>query len=412
MKILMLDLFEPEFTEKDRVAGFWNLAETEFDASIIRIPLLQMGGDPEAYREAALSGLKQAEVIVSLGNMMLVQAFGQNYGFFDLLKEKIAGGTPFFFQFSRAWERYYNPHGGGRMSQNTTVRELFRFVGVSPTPIKVFSTDTHESDWSGASTWFRAGDDLFTYPEIFGGIQKILLTGANLLRYGDGCFRLVEVGPLHELVDDEDKFTNLPADQRKVVAVVRDHEKQKGLIFGGNLASDRTKLVGGWRSGFDENEEVVRSVLKYLAHRADTAENRSQEAYKLFDRLERELSRLVFRKFDATNDPNKILLVIPEEVAKKLPIFKGSRDPSYLTYLNLVDLVLKNWERFSPLFAPNSKSVTKKALQSVNYGVRRYVAHPHRAESEGYTFATEDLRKLEGALSIVKAAALASSIED
>ncbi len=44
------------------------------------------------------------------------------------------------------------------------------------------------------------------------------------------------------------------------------------------------------------------------------------------------------------------------------------------------------------------------SLKSLNYGIRRYVAHPHRAEFEGYEFGKEDLQKLKVACELVNTA--------
>lgn len=404
MKIFFLDVYEAPDHEKSRIEGFWRLAESEFDATLVRLPLYTRAMDNVAYCNNAVAALEDAEAIVGLGNKHLVNSFENAYNFNNLLKEKIDDGTPFFLQSIRDWERYFHPHGGGRAEHHRYVRELYKHIEVSLTPTKVFSGDAHETDWSGASIWFRSGDGCFINSEILGGNDKVLLSQANLLGYDRGCYPLIEVGPLHQFVGAGDFFEPRPVGERCVVAIERQFKKQNGLVFSGNLALDRTELMGGWQSGFDENEKVVSAILNYLGKRADTSVNRSQEAYRLFSELERQLSRLVHKGLGAYSNRILLLEFIDEEVLRGLPVRERIPDTSYLTYLNLVNLMLGNWDRFKDILQPNSKTLTKKTLQSLNYGVRRYVAHPHRVEFDGYEFGKEDLQKLKVALELVETA--------
>ncbi|MEQ9695935.1 hypothetical protein [Shimia sp. SDUM112013] len=401
MKIFFLDVYEKPHDEKTRVEGFWELAAREFGASLARFPLFTSDMDNVAYCKRVIEALEESEAVVGLTNKELITTFGDGYGFFSKLIEKIKEGTPFLLQSIRDWERYFSPRGGGQLEHYQYVRELYKHIEVFPTPTKVFSTDRHKDDWSDSSVWFRAGDSCFLNSELLGGREEALLSQANLLEYGRGCFPLIETGLLHYFVGPGDFLEQRPVGEKNVVAVERHFQKQNGLVFSGDFAQDRRRLSGGWQSGFDENEEMVRSVLKYIAKRADTAENRSQEAYRVFSDLERQLSLLVHKALNAYSNRLALLSYIEQDVIDELPLRDGVPDTSYLTYLNLVNLLLKNWARFLPLFHPQSKTLVKKSLQGVNYGIRRYVAHPHRAEFEGYAFRKEDIQKLKVARKMV-----------
>ena len=64
---------------------------------------------------------------------------------------------------------------------------------------------------------------------------------------------------------------------------------------------------------------------------------------------------------------------------------------SLATYDDLIDIILENWECFRKIFMGVGKGKIKKRLQSVNYKYRRQLAHPHKAEQEGFVFKDTDV---------------------
>lgn len=373
-------------------------ADDLFDAPIVRSPMFDGSIDGSQYINNIVEPLAESEAIVAFDNIFLLEVCGSSPEFRKTLLSKIDEGTPFFIQSMRRWESYFNPFGGANDDDKKFPRDFFRHIGVVPTPIKVFSKDMHEGDWSGAQSWFRAGDGCFLNADLLGGVSKILISRANLLSYDTDCFPAVEIGPLHELVDDGDYFVDRPIGERLVVAVERRSKNQKGLVLSGNLALDRRQLVGGWESGFEENEDMVYAILRYLANNANTAQRRSQRAYIAFDQLERTLSKLVHTCLGADKDRAMLLPYLSIEAKNKLIARAGKPDTSRLDLSDLMTLMWKNWEQFRDCFAPASKKSIRKPMEGFNQGLRRYIAHPHLAQEEGYKFPESDIEKMEQVL--------------
>ena len=68
---------------------------------------------------------------------------------------------------------------------------------------------------------------------------------------------------------------------------------------------------------------------------------------------------------------------------------KGGANYSLANYNDLANIILENWVLFQAAFKRNSKSQVKKQLQSLNYKYRRYLAHPHKAEQEGFVLGNQ-----------------------
>ncbi len=75
-------------------------------------------------------------------------------------------------------------------------------------------------------------------------------------------------------------------------------------------------------------------------------------------------------------------------------------DYSLATYDDLVLILLHNWNLFEAELRI-SKSAGRKTFNKINYGLRRYIAHPHKAEMHGYTFEQEDIDDIHAALKII-----------
>ena len=72
-------------------------------------------------------------------------------------------------------------------------------------------------------------------------------------------------------------------------------------------------------------------------------------------------------------------------------------------YNDLLRILWHNWDAFSPLFAI-SRTQIKRTLERINYGLRRYLAHPHKASRHGYEFGPKDIAAVETGLALVGSA--------
>ena len=119
--------------------------------------------------------------------------------FLDVLITRLGSGAPFLLQTSRLRDQINN----GEVP--SYVERLFRHCDVMPTEHRVFS-EAHgfEGHMSPMNCWFTKGDGCFLYPEFFTGIDRVLLSGANLLDYDGDTFPIILASELHESTDAGD----------------------------------------------------------------------------------------------------------------------------------------------------------------------------------------------------------------
>jgi hypothetical protein len=236
-------------------------------------------------------------------------------------------------------------------------------------------------------------------PEILGGVDKILLNSANELQYFENVFPVVQIGPSHNLVDLGDLFVDRQLGSRPSVAVERRTETEFALVFAGDIAKDTRQTIGGLLHGFAENEKAVTKVIDHLARSIDNEERRSLIAYEKFSRLERRLGRLIFDVLTKHLGNENIINAFPERVLENIKTDDG-HDYSLANYSDLLSIVWHNWDTFSPLFAISRKQL-KKPLERINFGLRRYLAHPHKADRHGYQFRPEEVAAVETGLALI-----------
>src|SRR5262245_56877547 len=125
-------------------------------------------------------------------------------------------------------------------------------------------------------------------------------------------------------------------------------------------------------------------------------------SYEKFSRLERELGDLVSDVLSRYLGNNDIHKAFPLEVLQNINK-DGSYDYSQANYSDLLHILWHNWDTFSPLFAI-SRTQLKRTLDRINYGLRPYLAHPHKANRHGYEFGPKDIAAVETGLALIGSA--------
>jgi hypothetical protein len=156
----------------------------------------------------------------------------------------------------------------------------------------------------------------------------------------------------------------------------------------------------GMRGGFTRNRQS--KIIDHLARSIDNEEKRSLIAYEKFSRLERKLGDLISGVLIRHLGKEEIHAAFPEKVLENVSK-GGTCDYSQAHYNDLLSIILHNWDAFSPLFA-TSRTQLKKTLERINYGLRRYLAHPHKASRHGYQFRRDDVAAVETGLALIESA--------
>jgi hypothetical protein len=391
--VLILD---PTFGNVDDLMGFKNLAREQHDWSFTRLSFEASQSNPPGYSKELYPAVERADIVLCFGNYFwFTFCEVADSTFSNLIDQKLSSGVPFLLELVRAAERIRSRQLGA------SVQILLRRLGVLPTLNRIFSEiDAHPDHVSGGSCWFRREDGCLMNPQILGGIDKVLISTTNELKYFEDVFPLIQIGPTHDIVDEGDNFVLGQFGQRPAVALERRTETEFAIIIGGDVAKDSRETVGGMLHGWTENEKFVRKIVSHLAASLDNREKRSLIAYATFAQLERELGELIENVLKKISGVEAIYSAFPQRVLENISR-SGSTDYAMATYSDLTDIILHNWNAFMPFFG-QSKTQFRNTLVGINFGSRRYIAHPHKANQMNYDFSRKDINAIEAALRLVQ----------
>jgi hypothetical protein len=201
MKALFPDAHEPTASADSGISGLVDICR-ENGIDVVRYPSdhWKKFSQVEDFGDEFKRELREATLLLSLGSFYWLKFFGQVFGVNALIQDEIRDGKPFIFQSVRGWEKYFSKFGTQPGSE--PIQALFRLMGVTPTPLQVFTNDAGSSVGGGAVAFFRAGDNCFLNADVLGDSDAILLHQPNILGFGRGVYPVVETGPLHQLIDD------------------------------------------------------------------------------------------------------------------------------------------------------------------------------------------------------------------
>jgi hypothetical protein len=306
-------------------------------------------------------------------------------------------GVPALFQLPRFFDRLRSGQIASR------VERIFRDCEVNSTNNRVYSElDFYRDHSSPMSSWFRKSDGCLLNPELFTGIDRLLMSGTNLLDYAGDTFPIVEAGPLHLFVDAGDLPSKGVLGRKNAVAVLRRTASEFSIFLGGNALDAPTETIGGVLPGIEENKTLALRLLQAL-HEATQGNRYLNQAYSAFSQLERDLGKLISDVLFRASNTVSIENYFPKRVIDHT-LTKGGISYSLANYDDLADIILENWNYFRTVFIGASKGKVKKRLQSLNYKYRRPLAHPHKAEREGFVFKNTDVDEIRSVHTVVQRA--------
>lgn len=179
-KILSLDAHEAGKPEDDRISGLSRLCQG-LGLEVIRYSSDDWQKFPNVgeFADEFIEKVWRCDLILGHGSYFWVKFFRDQLGVNSAIVEAIDAGKPFIFQSVRGWERFFSPQV---QPAAAFVQNLFRHVGVEPTPVKVFSDDVASPVGGGAVVNFRAGDDCFLNADILGESDSLTLVQPNCQR--------------------------------------------------------------------------------------------------------------------------------------------------------------------------------------------------------------------------------------
>jgi hypothetical protein len=396
VRALVLD---PIHGARNPAAPLSDLAKAHYSWSIEQVSFEDTQRNPRPTLSRVQEALEEVDVVIGLGDFFLFDWLPGEIGekYVDRVQSRMRAGLPCLFQLPR----FFDGLRSGQIAKRA--ERIFRACEVFSTNNRVFSEhDSYVGHSSPMSPWFRKADGCLLNPELFTGIESVLMSSVNLLDYAGDTFPIIEAGPLHLFVDDGDYPSEGVLGRKNAAGVLRRTATEFSIFLGGSALNAPRVTVGGPLPGIDANPVLATRLLQAL-HEATQGNRYLNEAYAAFSQLERDLGGLIEDVLSKTANGASIDMFFPEHVKQHIS-GKGGINFSLAAYDDLVDIVLENWGAFQTIFKGLSKSKTKAALQRLNYKYRRPLAHPHKAEREGIIFKRTDVDDIRETHTIIKSA--------
>jgi hypothetical protein len=387
LRALVLD---PSYGAHNRAGPLRDLATSNFSWSWEQIDFEETQvADPGPILTRVRTALEASDVLIGLGDFFLFAWLGEAFGdeYVKLVQDRMHAGMPALFQLPRAFDRFRTGEIAAR------VERIFRDSEVFSTNNRVYSEqDYYEGHSSPMSCWFRKSDGCLLNPELFTGIDRLLMSSTNLLAYDGDTFPIVEAGPLHLFVDAGDLPSRGVLGQKNAVAVLRRTATEFSIFLGGSALDAPTKTLGGILPGIEMNQNLALKVLKSL-HEAAQGNRYLNQAYSAFSQLERDLGKMIAEVLRKIGNSDRIEEYFPPRVIDHT-LTKTGIVYSLANYDDLIEIILHNWKCFQIIFEETGKNTVKRRLQSLNYKYRLHLAHPHKAEQEGFVFKDIDVNEI------------------
>jgi hypothetical protein len=190
--------------------------------------------------------------------------------------------------------------------------------------------------------------------------------------------------------------------RKNAAAVLRHTATEHSIFLGGSALDAPTDTLGGTLPGIQANPVLAIRLLQAL-HNATQGNRYLNDAYASFSQLERDLGKLISDVLSTASNGASIEQYFPEHVKQHMQAKRGI-SLSLANYDDLTDIILENWDLFQSVFIGASRSQVKRQLQRLNYKYRRQLAHPHKAEQEGFIFKNTDVDAIRDVHAAVRSA--------
>ncbi len=352
------------------------------------------------------SELADADIIIGLGNFLaLFQSGTELESLLALLRSKIDAGCPALFDGCDTLFTHAFP------DLERQIRVFFDRYGIHLTPIKVASkTREYEAHSSSMCCVFKGDDDSLLDAGLFSGTDSVIGSGSRLIQYDANVFPLIEASGLHFFVDEGD----LPAvgnlGRKNAVAVRLARGRQCLIALSGSFLRDRTRTLGGTTPGLEDNVRFAENLIDELTEHGRTHINHALSAFELFCELEVRLGEILETGLTRRSGSSNFFELLPPNVRKRLRTKFGMLDYSRAFYSDLVTILEQYWADFQRYFLSAtgesmSPSAVMESLREVNE-LRKYLAHPAKAQQEKRKITASDVEKLRCALDLIRNASL------
>ena len=190
---------------------------------------------------------------------------------------------------------------------------------------------------------------------------------------------------------DGDLLFNGSLGMKNTIAVRADLFDSLQIFYTGRMFENPyTDIVGREHFGITKNKKLAENIIKCLDDAVDKPAPHINTCFELFNQLERRLGLLIEHKL--TTEHIKTWLEQNAADEKYIRINLGQ-----VNFAELVQLICSHWQSFAENIQLEKEEFRVKCL-TINKRERRYLAHPIKAEAEGYEFSESSTKLIRQVL--------------
>jgi hypothetical protein len=364
-------------TYQESVSKFIQLAEQITDWKFSYIEELQKFPDnPEEWLDDVRNKIDSCEIIISFNGMSFLMVTGTYRAEFqERLIKKIRSGTPVF---SKLLEYRINSNSD---FDEDLMKPICKTLGASALFYRVYSnTNRPQNDPNPYCTIFEKAKDELRDPELFKKVNSVYGDAAALINYEPELYPLIDAAPSDfQFVDQGDLFFNGSLGMKNTIAVRGDLFDSIQILYTGRMFENAyDDVMGRVHFGIEKNLKFAENIIKCLDAAVSKSVIYETKCYEMFSQLERRLGLLIESKLSSAD----VVVWIDEH----------SRENEYkrtnlgqLNFIELSKIICSHWTTFDSHIALDKEPFRLKC-NAINKRERRYLAHPIKAETDGYDF--------------------------
>jgi hypothetical protein len=345
-------------------------------------------GNPEGWLDDVRAKLDSCEIIISFRGMDFLKVAGTySAEFQERIINKIRAGTPIL---TRLLEHRTNPN---IEFDEDLMNPICKTLGASALYYRVYSNiNRPEDDPNPYCTLFQKAKDELRDPELFKKVNSVYSDAAALINYEPELYPLIDADPSEfEFVDQGDMFFNGSLGFKNTIAVRGDRFDSIQILYTGRMFENAyDDVMGRTHFGIEKNLKFAENIIKCLDSAISKPEHYETKCYELFSQLERRLGLLIESKLSSA----KVEEWIDEHATKSE--YKRT-NLGQLNFMELSNIICSHWTTFDGHIVVDKEQFRFKC-KAINRRERRYLAHPIKAERDGYIFSENSSQKINEVL--------------
>lgn len=366
-QVLLCDINYEHY--KEDISDFIKLANQLTDWEFRYINKLH--NDPNEWLNDIREKIDSCDILISFNGMDFLQTAGSYCEDFQTrLISKIKDGTPIFcklLEYSREKKNLMQP--------------ICKVLGASALYYRVYSDiNRPDNDPNPYCVTFDKAKSTLRDPEIFKGVDSVYGNSSVLINYEPNLYPLIDVETSeYKFVDEGDLLFHGSIGMKNTIVVRGDFFESSQFLYTGDLFENpRTDIKGRMHYGIRKNTRFAENIIKCLDSSISKFEAHETKCYELFSQLERQLGILIELHLSIEQINTWIEDNCQDSKFKRTNL-------GQLNFLELVKIICSHWKDFNNHIFLDKEQFRVKCNR-FNKKERRYLAHPIKAESEGYEF--------------------------